>query len=263
MQHVSRRVFLSLGSVLWLPEGAGAAPALPAGEEAVSAAPPEFPGHPPAMVREVVATAHGNLARLRELVGERPALARAAVDWGFGDWETALGAASHMGRRDIAEHLIANGARPSIFSAAMLGQLDVVKAFVAASPGIQRIPGPHSISLLAHARAGGPPAGAVRQYLEALGDADGQPSAPITDAETATLTGTYVFGAGASDRIAIAVEPFGLTFTRQGAIGRPLRHLGNRVFHPAGAADVRIAFAGTPPAMTITDGALTVTARRE
>jgi hypothetical protein len=34
----------------------------------------------------------------------------------------------------------------------MLGQLDVVKALIQAQPGAQRIPGPHSISLLAHAK---------------------------------------------------------------------------------------------------------------
>ncbi|HET9832903.1 MAG TPA: hypothetical protein VFP91_14370 [Vicinamibacterales bacterium] len=37
---------------------------------------------------------------------------------------------------------LANGARPTIFSAAMLGQLDAVKALVAANPGIQRTKGP-------------------------------------------------------------------------------------------------------------------------
>jgi hypothetical protein len=42
--------------------------------------------------------------------------------------------------------------RSILFSAAMLGQLEVVKAFVAAQPGAQHIRGPHSISLLAHAR---------------------------------------------------------------------------------------------------------------
>ncbi len=36
-------------------------------------------------------------------------------------------------------NLIANGAQPTIFSAAMLGQTDVVRAFVAAQPGVQRI----------------------------------------------------------------------------------------------------------------------------
>ncbi len=47
---------------------------------------------------------------------------------------------------------MAKGTRPTIFSAAMLGQLDIVKAFVTASPGIQRLVGPHSIRLLPHAR---------------------------------------------------------------------------------------------------------------
>jgi hypothetical protein len=109
--------------------------------------------------------------RIRELVDAHPALARAAYDWGFGDWEDCLGAASHVGNREIAEYLIANGARPTVFSATMLGQLDAVKAFIVAQPGVQRIPGPHSIPLLAHARAGGAAAAAVYSYLEGLGDA--------------------------------------------------------------------------------------------
>jgi hypothetical protein len=50
---------------------------------------------------------------------------------------------------------LAHGARPSIFSAAMLGQLAVVRAFTEAAPGVQGTPGPHGITLLAHARAGG------------------------------------------------------------------------------------------------------------
>ena len=58
---------------------------------------------------------HNDIKRVRELVERQPALARASLDWGFGDWETAIDAASHVGRRDIAEFLIANGARPTIF----------------------------------------------------------------------------------------------------------------------------------------------------
>jgi len=58
-----------------------------------------FPTQDPDVVREVVTVAHFNIKRLRELVDRRPTLARAAWDWGFGDWETALGAASHMGKR--------------------------------------------------------------------------------------------------------------------------------------------------------------------
>ena len=98
-----------------------------------------FPAQQPDIVREMVSVAHGNLKRVQELVEARPALAKAAID---------------TGSRDIAEYLIANGARPTLFSATMLGQLDVVKAFIAAHPGAQRIPGPHSISLLTHAKNG-------------------------------------------------------------------------------------------------------------
>jgi hypothetical protein len=53
----------------------------------------------------------------------------------------------------------------------MLGFTDVVKAFVAAQPGIQRTLGPHGIPLLAHARAGGQRAADTLTYLEGLGDA--------------------------------------------------------------------------------------------
>src|SRR5438045_7899682 len=141
----------------------------------------------------MVWVSHYDQKRVRELVDSRPALARAAWDWGFGDWETALGAASHVGSRPIAEYLIEHGARPSLFSAAMLGQLDVVKAFVAAQPGVQRIPGPHSIPLLAHAKAGREAAVPVLRYLESLGDADAPPAAPLAADQLASLTGTYVF----------------------------------------------------------------------
>ena len=99
-----------------------------------------FPQQAPAMVREAVVASHGNVTRIRELVDAHPAMARAAYDWGFGDWEDCLGAASHVGNREIAEYLISKGARPTIFSATMLGQLDAVKAFIATQPGAQRIP---------------------------------------------------------------------------------------------------------------------------
>src|SRR5216683_2192626 len=140
-----------------------------------------FPSQPADLVREMVAVSHFNLKRVKELVEARPSLAKAAWDWGFGDWETALGAASHMGNRPIAEYLISKGARPSLFSAAMLGQLEVVKAFVAAQPHVQRIRGPHSISLLAHATAGGEAARPVFEFLQSLGDADAEPPAPLSD----------------------------------------------------------------------------------
>src|SRR5688572_28020633 len=79
---------------------------------------PAFPAQDPDLVKEVVGASHGNLARVKELVTARPALARASWDWGYGDWETPIDAASHVGNRAIAELLIAHGARPTIFTAA-------------------------------------------------------------------------------------------------------------------------------------------------
>ena len=111
-----------------------------------------FPAQPAELVREMVTVSHFDLNRVKELASAHPSLVMAGWDWGFGDWETPLGAASHMGNRPIAEYLISNGAPTSLFSAAMLGQLAVIKALVAAQPGIERLHGPHSISLLAEGR---------------------------------------------------------------------------------------------------------------
>ena len=88
----------------------------------------EFPAQDPALVRDVVGAAHVRIDRVRELVEASPALAKASWDWGFGDWESALGAASHMGRRDIADLLISHGARPNLFTFAMMGNLAVVRS---------------------------------------------------------------------------------------------------------------------------------------
>jgi hypothetical protein len=231
-----------------------------------------FPTQPAELVRELVTVAHFDRKRIEELVDARPSLARAAWDWGFGDWETALGAASHMGNRPIAEYLISKGARPSLFSAAMLGQLEVVKAFVATQPHVQRIRGPHSISLLAHAKAGGEAARPVFEFLQSLGDADAEPPAPLSDKEVAALAGTYVFGLGVSQQIELTVEQrqgvstmySSLTWARKGTMGRPLVHLGDRAFYPAGAPSVRIRFAEDKGSvvMTVSDPELVLTAKR-
>src|ERR1700751_3681955 len=66
-----------------------------------------FPTQSAELAREMVRVSHFDLKRVQQLVEAQPSLARAAWDWGFGDWETALGAASHMGNRPIAEYLIA------------------------------------------------------------------------------------------------------------------------------------------------------------
>lgn len=234
-----------------------------------------FPSHPTELVREVVTVAHFNLNRVKELVSSRPSLARAAWDWGFGDWETPLGAASHMGNRPIAEYLLLQGAPPSLFSAAMLGQLGVVKNLVAAEPGVQRLRGPHSISLLGHARMGGEAARPVYEMLKSLGDADDEAAVPLSPDSVTAIVGNYIFGIGINQRVEVDADMkmYGnkmythapqLNWVRQGMMPRPLFHLGNRTFFPAGAPAVRIEFAqdSDTTVMTVRDGDLILSAAR-
>ena len=238
----------------------------------------QFPAHPTELVREMVTVAHFDLKRVKELCEARPALARAGWDWGFGDWETPLGAASHMGNRAIAEYLISRGARPSLFSAAMLGQLEVVRAFVAAQAGVQKIRGPHSISLLAHARMGGEAARPLMEFLQGLDGADSEVPVALADPEATELVGTYAFGVGVAQQIEVSLAdkkmyPSNkmytyapqLHWTRTGTMTRPLFHLGGNTFCPAGAPDVRIHFAEEAEGvlMTVNDGEFAMTARKK
>jgi len=103
-------------------------------------------------VRDFVGNAHGDIDAARAALSADQTLANAAWDWGDGDWETALGAASHMLRRDIAELLLEHGARLDVFAAAMLGDVEVVRAVLAAHPEMRDAKGPHGIPLSAHAQ---------------------------------------------------------------------------------------------------------------
>src|SRR5688572_17370272 len=73
---------------------------------------------PPALerelVREFVGLAHSDLEGVRRLLEEQPTLVNATWDWGGGDFESAIGAAAHMGRADIALLLLENRARMDI-----------------------------------------------------------------------------------------------------------------------------------------------------
>lgn len=178
---------------------------------------------------------HRDLKRVQELVERQPALARAAIDWGFGDWEACLDAASHTGNKGIADFLLTNGARPTIFSAAMMGQLDV-------------------------------------EYLTGLGDADvSPPTVPLNVADRATLVGKYPYGPGSRDHFTIEVrrDMLGrdqLTIERTGAPSRQnLYHVGNLVFFPTGVPSAKIAFAkdgARITQLTVADPNVMMTARR-
>jgi hypothetical protein len=124
----------------------------------------------PQLVQDFVRAAHGSLDKVTALVGEHPTLVNAVWDWGGGDWESGLGAAAHTGRREIAEFLLARGARMDVFAAAMLGHLDLVRAHLTAMPTALTAPGPHGIPLLTHAKMGGDSARPVLDYLQGLLD---------------------------------------------------------------------------------------------
>ena len=85
------------------------------------------------------------------MLAEQPRLVVASYDWGSGDFETALGGASHTGRREVALHLLDAGARIDAFAAAMLGEAEIVKSLVRFSPATAATRGPHGYSLLYHA----------------------------------------------------------------------------------------------------------------
>ena len=126
------------------------------------------PSLAPDLVQEFVGKAHGDLGRVEELLAQEPGLINATWDWGGGDFETALGAASHMGRKDIATFLLDHGARLDLFTAAMLGNLEIVRAAISAYPDAIQTPGPHGIPLIAHAQIGGEDAREVLEYLQSI-----------------------------------------------------------------------------------------------
>ena len=171
-----------------------------------------------------------------------------------------------MGNREIAELLLAHGAGPTIFSAAMLGELDAVKAFVAARPSTTRTRGPHGITLMAHAKAGGPVAQQVVAFLTEHGDADiPYTNEALSEQDIKALVGTYAFGSADAEALTVTSGTGGLSIARVGGVERRLFHLGGHAFHPAGAEAVRITFSGSPERATqlrVDDGPFRVAASR-
>ena len=121
-------------------------------------------------VQDFVIYAHSDLEMVKKLLDKQPApaLLNASMDWGGGDWETGLGGASHMGRRDIVEYLLDRGARIDIFCAAMMGQLAAVKSFLTLQPKLIDAPGPHGLTLHFHAQVGGKESANVLDYLQSI-----------------------------------------------------------------------------------------------
>lgn len=121
------------------------------------------------LVKEFVTVAHKNFDKVKAMLEETPDLLNAVNNLGGWDWEDAIGAAGHVGHRELALYLLEQGARPTICVAAMLGELKLVKDFIKAFPHMKNAVGPHNISLVRHAKAGGEPAEKVLKYLLGIG----------------------------------------------------------------------------------------------
>jgi hypothetical protein len=216
--------------------------------------PEYYPNVSPEIILEVVGKSHFDFDRVKELVGKRPELSRSVWEWRFGDFESAIGAASHVGRRDIVLYLMAKGARPTLFTFAMLGNFQVVKSVVEASPEIQKVTGPHGISLLDHAYAGErmkdkmskteiESLEATINYLTTLGNADGDAYIDVSPEEQNKFLGDYKYGSGEKEGFTIGVNLRKLlSLGPIGGFGGALYKIGDNKFIYNGTPSVEITF---------------------
>jgi len=106
-------------------------------------------------VFEFVKAGHNDLEKVKSMLAQNPNLINCSWDWGNGDFETAIGGASHLGNKEIASCLISQGARINIFTLAMMGELHILQQLINVYPKTLNAKGPHGFTLLHHARAGG------------------------------------------------------------------------------------------------------------
>ncbi len=122
-----------------------------------------------AIVQEFVRVAHSDMDKVKLMLEEHPNLLNAAHDWKFGDFETALGAATHVGYKDLVLYLVDKGAQTDIFTACLFGHVQIVKSIIDIWPDTLHAKGPHGFTLLHHAIKGEEEALPVKEFLEALG----------------------------------------------------------------------------------------------
>ncbi len=124
------------------------------------------------IVEEFVGASHRDMDKVKELLEEYPNLLNAAHDWKYGDFETGLGAASHVGYKELAQYFLEKGAQANIFTACLFGKMEIVKPMLTAFPNTLHAKGPHGFTLLHHAEKGGEEALEVKDYLVSLGAVD-------------------------------------------------------------------------------------------
>ena len=121
------------------------------------------------LVQEFVGASHGKMDVVKALLEAHPNLINAAHDWKSGDFETGLGAASHVGFKELAQFLLDQGAQANIFTACLFGKMDIVRPMLDAFPSTLHAKGPHGFTLLHHAEKGGDESLEVKEFLESLG----------------------------------------------------------------------------------------------
>jgi ankyrin repeat protein len=106
---------------------------------------------PQAVVEECVGNAHGNVARVAELIAQYPAVVNARAPWN----ETAIEAATQMGNKPIIDLLLRHGAPLDFFTACVLGRVEQVDGELAANPDRVKDRGVHDLPALYFAAIGG------------------------------------------------------------------------------------------------------------
>ena len=122
-----------------------------------------------ALVKKFVGASHGKFDIVKELLEEHPTLLNSANDWKLGDFETGLGAASHVGYKEMVTYFLEKGAQANIFTAVLFGRMDIVKLMLDFSPSTLNAKGPHGLTLLHHAEKGGDDALEVKEHLISIG----------------------------------------------------------------------------------------------
>lgn len=117
------------------------------------------------LVEKFVGASHSKMDVVKELLKEFPTLINSAHDWRAGDFETGIGAASHVGYKELVTYFLNNGAQANIFTMTLFGKLDIVKAMLNFNPSLLNAKGPHGYTLLHHADKGGEDALEVKQYI--------------------------------------------------------------------------------------------------
>ena len=96
------------------------------------------------VIDEFVGVSHGNLTRVKELLGQYPVLVNAVATWG----ETPIQAAAQTGQKEIAKILLGAGAPLDICTAAMLGMKEQVKSMLHANSSLVLAIGAHEIPVM-------------------------------------------------------------------------------------------------------------------